>query len=124
MRLVSLLGQAPAECVYRYDVNAALERTGRCSRGAVEVRGVRLPLIASEGSDGPAVALVRPEAVSLSSAAETSTGPLVGTVIALAFLGGLAVPLYAAGWLLIPDEETDTSVAEELLARERARGAY
>jgi phage shock protein PspC (stress-responsive transcriptional regulator) len=44
--------------------------------------------------------------------------------VALAFLGGLAVPLYLAGWLLIPDEETDLSVAEELLARERARGAY
>ncbi len=44
--------------------------------------------------------------------------------VALAFLGGLAVPLYLAGWLLIPDEETDVSVAEELLARERARGAY
>jgi phage shock protein PspC (stress-responsive transcriptional regulator) len=44
--------------------------------------------------------------------------------VALAFLGGLAVPLYLAGWLLIPDEESDLSVAEELLARERARGAY
>ncbi|HTU37069.1 MAG TPA: PspC domain-containing protein [Acidimicrobiales bacterium] len=44
--------------------------------------------------------------------------------VALALLGGLAVPLYAAGWLLIPDEESDVSVAEELLARERARGAY
>ena len=44
--------------------------------------------------------------------------------VALSFVGGLAVPLYLAGWLLIPDEETDTSVAEELLARERARGAY
>ncbi len=44
--------------------------------------------------------------------------------VALAFLGGLAVPLYLAGWLLIPDEESDVSVAEELLARERARGAY
>ena len=44
--------------------------------------------------------------------------------VALAFLGGLAVPLYVAGWLLIPDEETDVSVAEELLNRERARGAY
>ena len=42
--------------------------------------------------------------------------------VALAFLGGLAVPLYVAGWLLIPDEDTDLSVAEELLARERARG--
>jgi phage shock protein PspC (stress-responsive transcriptional regulator) len=44
--------------------------------------------------------------------------------VALAFLGGLAVPLYVAGWLLIPDEESDVSVAEELFARERARGAY
>jgi phage shock protein PspC (stress-responsive transcriptional regulator) len=43
--------------------------------------------------------------------------------VALAFLGGLAVPLYVAGWLLIPDEDSDTSVAEELLARERAHGA-
>jgi phage shock protein PspC (stress-responsive transcriptional regulator) len=44
--------------------------------------------------------------------------------VALAFLGGLAVPLYVAGWVLIPDEDSDVSVAEELLARERARGAY
>jgi len=44
--------------------------------------------------------------------------------VALAFLGGLAVPLYLAGWLLIPDEDNDVSVAEELLARERARSAY
>ena len=41
--------------------------------------------------------------------------------VALALLGGLAIPLYLAGWLLIPEEETDISVAEELLARERAR---
>ena len=39
----------------------------------------------------------------------------------LALLGGLAVPLYLAGWLLIPEEESRPSVAEELLARERAR---
>ena len=44
--------------------------------------------------------------------------------VALAFVGGLAVPLYLAGWLLIPDEDSDVSVAEELLARERARSAY
>jgi phage shock protein C len=44
--------------------------------------------------------------------------------VALAFLGGLAVPLYLAGWLLIPDEYSETSVAEELLARERAHGAF
>jgi len=41
--------------------------------------------------------------------------------VALALFGGLAVPLYLAGWLLIPEEETDRSVAEDLLARERAR---
>jgi phage shock protein PspC (stress-responsive transcriptional regulator) len=41
--------------------------------------------------------------------------------VALAFLGGLAVPLYLAGWLLIPEEGTDQSVAEELIARERHR---
>ncbi len=44
--------------------------------------------------------------------------------VALTFLGGLAVPLYLAGWLLIPDEDSDVSVAEELLGRERARRAY
>ena len=44
--------------------------------------------------------------------------------VALVFLGGLAVPLYVAGWALIPDEETDASIAEEILARERAHGAY
>ena len=47
----------------------------------------------------------------------------VGFVV-LAFVGGLAVPLYLAGWALIPDEQTDTSIAEEILARERPHGAY
>jgi phage shock protein PspC (stress-responsive transcriptional regulator) len=41
--------------------------------------------------------------------------------VALAFLGGLAVPLYLAGWLLIPEEGNGHSVAEELLERERTR---
>jgi phage shock protein PspC (stress-responsive transcriptional regulator) len=43
--------------------------------------------------------------------------------VALAFLGGLAVPLYLAGWLLIPDGPSDRSIAEELFDHERA-GAY
>src|ERR1700736_977811 len=47
----------------------------------------------------------------------------IGFVV-LAFLGGVAVPLYLAGWLLIPDEDSDVSVAEELVGRERARSAY
>jgi phage shock protein PspC (stress-responsive transcriptional regulator) len=41
--------------------------------------------------------------------------------VALSLLGGLAVPLYLAGWLLIPEMGADQSVAEELLARERSR---
>ncbi len=40
-------------------------------------------------------------------------------LLVLALMGGLAVPLYLAAWLLIPEEGTDTSVAEDLLARER-----
>jgi phage shock protein PspC (stress-responsive transcriptional regulator) len=40
--------------------------------------------------------------------------------VALSLLGGLAVPLYLAGWLLIPEVGADQSVAEELLARERS----
>jgi len=40
--------------------------------------------------------------------------------VALTFLGGLAVPLYIAGWLLIPNEGAESSVAEELLHHERS----
>ncbi len=35
--------------------------------------------------------------------------------VILALLGGLALPLYVAGWLLIPEEGTDLSIAEDLL---------
>ena len=41
--------------------------------------------------------------------------------VALALFGGLALPVYLVGWLLIPEEGADLSVAEELLARERVR---
>jgi phage shock protein C len=39
--------------------------------------------------------------------------------VALALMGGVAVPLYLAGWLIIPDENGGPTLAEELLARER-----
>jgi phage shock protein PspC (stress-responsive transcriptional regulator) len=42
----------------------------------------------------------------------------IGFVV-LTLMGGLAVPLYVAGWLLIPDEGAELSMAEDLLARER-----
>jgi putative spermidine/putrescine transport system ATP-binding protein len=63
---------------------------GVVTGGAVDVRGIRLPLIASDTPDGPAVALVRPEAVSLAPALDGSNGPLSGTVIAVSFLGAVS----------------------------------
>jgi phage shock protein PspC (stress-responsive transcriptional regulator) len=42
----------------------------------------------------------------------------IGFVV-LSLMGGLAIPLYVAGWLLIPEEGAELSVAEDLLAPER-----
>jgi phage shock protein PspC (stress-responsive transcriptional regulator) len=42
-------------------------------------------------------------------------------LVVLAFIGGLAVPLYLAAWLLIPDEGADMSVAEDLIDQFRSR---
>lgn len=39
-----------------------------------------------------------------------------GAFVALALLGGLAVPLYVAAWVLVPDAATGRSIAEDLLA--------
>ncbi|MGH7760347.1 MAG: ABC transporter ATP-binding protein [Candidatus Dormibacteraceae bacterium] len=55
--------------------------------GMVDVRGTQLPLVQPNSPAGPAIALVRPEAVSLETDGEMPDGPLVGTVIAVAFLG-------------------------------------
>ena len=35
--------------------------------------------------------------------------------VALGLLGGVAIPLYLAGWLLIPEEGSDSTIADELL---------
>src|SRR5450631_1348478 len=55
--------------------------------GEVEVRGARLPLVQADSPDGPAIALVRPETVSLAPDTDSTPGPLVGHVIATSFLG-------------------------------------
>jgi phage shock protein PspC (stress-responsive transcriptional regulator) len=39
----------------------------------------------------------------------------------LAVVGGAAVPLYLAGWLLIPDEGADQSIASSFLASVQSR---
>jgi putative spermidine/putrescine transport system ATP-binding protein len=55
--------------------------------GEVEVRGTRLPLVQPDAAGGPAIALVRPEAVALAADTGSVPGPLSGTVIAVSFLG-------------------------------------
>ncbi len=60
---------------------------GEVKSGMVEVRGTQLPLVQPNAPTGPAIALVRPEAVSLATDGAMNDGPLVGTVIAVAFLG-------------------------------------
>lgn len=39
----------------------------------------------------------------------------------LTFIGGAGVPIYLAGWLLIPDEESNQSIADGLIQSWRAR---
>jgi putative spermidine/putrescine transport system ATP-binding protein len=60
---------------------------GVVKSGEVEVRGARLPLVKPDSSDGPAIALVRPEAVSVVADGDQSSGPLIGSVISTVFLG-------------------------------------
>ena len=63
---------------------------GTVRSGAVEVRGQSIPLVHPDVADGPATALVRPEAVSIAGDGGAAQGPLVGTVIAVAFLGAVS----------------------------------
>src|SRR5205823_5755752 len=53
---------------------------GNVRDGQVEVRGVRLPLVKSDTPNGPAIALIRPEAVSLAGDGEGVAGPPSRTV--------------------------------------------
>ncbi len=57
-----------------------------------DVLGVRMPLVDGDFPNGPALALVRPEAVSLAqveAGAASSDHPLVGQVVATSFLGAV-----------------------------------
>jgi len=60
---------------------------GEVRSGEVTVRGCTLPLVEHDVPEGQVVALVRPEAVTLASHTSEESGPLVGTVIAVTFLG-------------------------------------
>jgi phage shock protein PspC (stress-responsive transcriptional regulator) len=41
----------------------------------------------------------------------------------LALFGGVGIVMYALGWLLIPDEDAETSIAEQALGRDETRPA-
>jgi putative spermidine/putrescine transport system ATP-binding protein len=88
--------------------------------GAVEVRGIRLPLVHPEDVGGPAIALVRPETVSLVADPQADLGPLVGTVIAIAFLGATSRVSVDLGDVTVVAQLT-TSDATSLPAGTRVR---
>jgi putative spermidine/putrescine transport system ATP-binding protein len=60
---------------------------GEVSGATVTVRGCELPLMDTAVPAGTAMALVRPEAVTLDNDSSGQSGPLTGTVIASTFLG-------------------------------------
>ncbi|MFI7585568.1 ABC transporter ATP-binding protein [Spongisporangium articulatum] len=75
------------------------------SGAQADVLGVRLPLVDPTTADGEAVALVRPEAVTITTTPEgAATTPLDGQVVATAFLGAISritVDLGDAGPVLV-----------------------
>ncbi len=93
---------------------------GEVKFGEVVVRGVSLPLVKPDTPTGPAVALVRPEAVSLAGDGEASLGPLVGTVIAVAFLGATSRVTVDLGDLIVL-AQMPTSQASATPAGSRVR---
>jgi putative spermidine/putrescine transport system ATP-binding protein len=63
----------------------------RVSGEQAEVLGVRLPLVDPTVSDGPVIALVRPEAVGIAPGDRaTSDDPLAGVVVSNSFLGAVS----------------------------------
>ena len=93
---------------------------GTVSRGSVDVRGATIPLVDPSVPDGPATALVRPEAVSLAGDGEAQEGPLVGTVIAVAFLGATSRVTVDLGDITVL-AQLPTSAAAEHPAGTRVR---
>lgn len=37
--------------------------------------------------------------------------------------GGLGVAIYAIGWLLMPDEEHDTSIVQDIIGKQQSKSA-
>jgi phage shock protein C len=55
------------------------------------------------------------DAAGLADHLDVDPGVIRVAFVVLALIGGLAVPLYLAAWLLLPEEGSDSSIAQELL---------
>ena len=88
---------------------------GTVSGSTVTVRGRDLPLVDLSTPPGPAIALVRPEAVTLAADRSGDSGPLTGTVIAVTFLGATSRVTVDLGDTTILAQLT-TAAASELPA--------
>src|SRR6266851_67270 len=88
--------------------------------GEVEVRGARLPLVKPDSTDGPAIALVRPEAVTIAADGDMSPGPLIGSVISTVFLGATSRVTVDLGDITVL-AQLPTSDATSLTAGTRVR---
>ena len=95
---------------------------GLVKGGEVEVRGTRLPLVKADTPDGPAIALVRPEAVTVAADGDMVPGPLVGTVISTVFLGATSRVTVDLGDVTVL-AQLPTSDAASLAAGTRVRVA-
>jgi putative spermidine/putrescine transport system ATP-binding protein len=91
---------------------------GTVSGATVMVRGFDLPLVDLSTAPGPVTALIRPEAVTLSSENSAASGPLVGTVIATTFLGATSRVTVDLGDMTML-AQLPTSEASELSAGSR-----
>ena len=98
--------------------------SGEVKDGVVEVRGAHLPLVQPDAARGPAIALVRPEAVSLATDGATVDSPLVGTVIAVAFLGATSRVTVDLGGGVTVLAQMPTSAAAATPAGTRVRLSF
>jgi putative spermidine/putrescine transport system ATP-binding protein len=108
----------PATAFVAEFVGLSNRLAGVVSGSSVTVRGRDLPLVDLSTPPGPAIALVRPEAVMLSSDSSSESGPLAGTVIATTFLGATSRVTVDLGDTTIL-AQLPTSEASELPAGSR-----
>jgi phage shock protein C len=78
------------------------------------------------GSDGPRP-LFRPTADRMLAGVASGLASYLGlevllvriALVVLCFVGGIGLPLYLAGWLLIPDEGANQSIAADFISSTR-----